>query len=180
MEGQVATNFAGASWDRFVELISSPIQFPDMLWILVPLLLTLFLMELYFTRYQFEELGWNTAFGNTLVLIFVSLDLFRHLSNSNELVFGLKVMLVGAIVLLGVVLTLFNFFHILPKELGFAISSKFPMNFLALCGVLVIYSRAPIDWVTFAAIIILMVVVYSFIRLLGLMVPKDNQEVADI
>jgi len=161
-------------------MASSPFHFTDMLWILIPLLFTLFLMELYFGRYKFEELGWNTAFSNTLVLIFVSLDLLRYLYNNGELIFGLKTILVGSVIFLGVILTFFNFFHILPKELGFTISSKFPMNFLALCSLLIIYSRVPLDFATAGGVIILMIVTYSIIKLLNWVTPEGTQELADV
>ena len=37
------------------------------------------IMTLYFGRHRDEELGWNTAFGNSLTLLFVSIDLFRYI-----------------------------------------------------------------------------------------------------
>ncbi len=63
---------------RCLHIITSPVRNPDMLWMLVPLLATLIFMEFYFGRYKDEELGWNTAYGNALVLAFVSIDLFRN------------------------------------------------------------------------------------------------------
>lgn len=126
----------------------------------------MFLMEIYFTKYRFEELGWNTAFSNTLVLIFVSLDLVRYLYNTGGLVFGLHTVLVGTVIFLGIVLSLFNFFHILPEKLSFVMSSKFPINFLALISILIIYSGIVLNVPTLIAVLIFMFILYGLFKLI--------------
>ena len=62
---------------RINYIIFAPFNFPDMIWVAAPLLISLIMIELYFGRYSSEELGWNSAISNSLVLIFVALDLFR-------------------------------------------------------------------------------------------------------
>ena len=99
--------------DRFVDLLLAPAQFTQMLWMAVPLVLTIFLMELYFSRYSAEELGWNSAYGNALVLLFVTVDLFRYLYNNNLLeMMSLKLALALAVAILAILLTMINFLHI--------------------------------------------------------------------
>ena len=39
------------------------------------------IVAFYFGKYHEEELGWNTAVGNSLVLLFVAMDLLRHIYN---------------------------------------------------------------------------------------------------
>ena len=67
---------------RFRELFLAPVHHPSMIWIVVPLLMALLLMTIYFAKYRDEELGWNTALGNSLVLIFVSVALLLSIKTS--------------------------------------------------------------------------------------------------
>ncbi len=157
-------------WYRFIELVYSPMHYPEMIWILVPLVLTILLMEFYFGRYKFEELGWNTAFANSLVLIFVSIDLVRHLYNSNQL-FGVKLALVAGVILLGILLVFFDFFHLAPKWLAFSFSSKLPVNFVALVAVFLVYTEIVVDTVTGGAIILMLIVFYLLIVLVHNLIP---------
>ncbi|MBD3354899.1 hypothetical protein GF361_02850, partial [Candidatus Woesearchaeota archaeon] len=57
---------------RFMELVTAPYHHSELLWITIPLVAALILMDIYFGRYKKEELGWNTAVGNTLALAFVA------------------------------------------------------------------------------------------------------------
>jgi hypothetical protein len=60
-------------WQRFLEILSAPSVHQEMIWIVLPLLLIIVLMTVYFAKYKDEELGWNTALGNSFILIFVSI-----------------------------------------------------------------------------------------------------------
>lgn len=147
-----------------------------MLWILTPLLLATLFMEFYFERYSQEELGWNTAFGNTLVLLFVSIDLIRHLHNNALISANPKFAIVIAVVFVGTVVTLLDFFHALPKSLAFVVSSKLPINCLALAAVLFVYTTLPLDFATYAALILLVIVLFVLIKLLSIVVPTHDEE----
>ena len=164
-------------FNRFIELAEAPLVYKEMLWIIIPLLLTMLLMELYFGRYKYEELGWNTAYGNALVLIFVAVDLFRWLYMNDMLTYlHLKNVLAIAVVFEGILLTLINFLHLLPKEVAFGVSSKLPMNFIAYTAVILIYSNIPIDWITLAASILFLVAMAVFIKLVQLIIPASVEE----
>ena len=87
---------------RLTAIITAPYVYPHMLWIILPLLLSLLFTEFYFSRYTYEELGWGSAFGNALVLIFVSLDLLRYLYGQGFLyVFDLKTILAVCVAMEG-------------------------------------------------------------------------------
>lgn len=162
---------------RLVEIIYAPKNFPGMIWIMIPLVIAILLMEFYFGRYKAEELGWNTAFGNSLVLIFVAVDLFRHLSEVNALYFGLKAAVALSVVFLGVLLTSMQFFHVLPKELAYGVSDKFSINVIAYLAVILVYSDIPIDWVTALAVIIFSVGLYLIAGLIHYLIPTVLEEV---
>jgi hypothetical protein len=173
-----ASSIISTIFTRFGDMISGPFHETSMLWILIPLLFATFFMEFYFGRYKTEELGWNTAYGNSMVLIFVSIDLLRHLYSSHSgFVFDLPLLLVMVVIFVGVLLTMLDFFHILPKKLAFSISSKFPMNFLAIIAVLIIYNPAvKVDWAAIVAVILLMLVLYAFIALIHKITPMAVPE----
>jgi len=163
----------GAVVDRFVALFMAPANFPDMLWILVPVFLTMIFNELYFARYKFEELGWNGAYGNVLVLVFVAIDLFRFLYVHNELTFiNPRNILVITLTVLGIIMSLANFLHIWSKDFAFGISSKLPINFIAFMAVLLIYSNLPISFLTLLSSIGIFIIFIGIILGIRYIIPR--------
>jgi hypothetical protein len=160
-------------WSRFLEIIYSPLVFKDMLWILIPLLVTMLFIEFYFGFYVEEQLGWNTAFGNTLVLMFVSLNLGKQLYDSG-LLFNdqLKTIIVMAVLIEAVLIGFFDFFHILPERFAFKISGTLPINFVAISAIIIVYTNVPIDPITLSALVLLLITLAAFIGLIHLIEPK--------
>jgi len=122
-----------------------------MLWMTIPLVAVFVTMELFFVRYRREDLGWNTAVTNSMVLIFVFIDLLRTVYNQygwalvfqEELVVRIPlILLVG---LLGVVLTVITFYRIIPKEAAFFLASPLTINYIAYFAIVSIYTEIPLD-----------------------------------
>jgi len=160
-----------SSYERAIHILSQPLTNENLLWILVPLFLTLILMELYFGRYESEELGWNTAFGNSLILIFVSANLVNHLVNNNLWVDPIKAGVVYTLLLIGFILTILDYFHALPEQLAFTISSKFPISFIAFLAILFIYVDIPLDYITLIALIGIFIIAYLIISIVHILTP---------
>ncbi len=159
--------------ERFVDLLTAPFTYTDMLWTLTPLFLTAVFMELYFARYKFEDMGWNSAYGNVLVLIFVAIDLFRYLHVHNELTYLTpRNILVISLTIIGIALSVSNFLHAWSKKLAYGISGHLPINFLAFMAVLLVYSGLPIDFITFISSIGILILLAAFILLIKYIVPK--------
>lgn len=171
-------------YERFLEILLAPYYFRDMLWMIVPIILTTLLMELYFGRYKYEEMGWSSVFGNSLVLIFVSIDLVRHIYNLDGWQ-GLNVItpqtvLVVAVIFEGILLTLTGFYHLLPRGFAFELSSHLPINFIAYISVVLIYSGIPIvDFFTVLSSLALLIVFAIVIKLIQIFTPKavDIEEI---
>jgi len=167
-------------WPRFIELVTAPYYHRDMIWIIIPMVIVLILMELYFGRYKKEKLGWNTAVGNSIVLFFVSIDLFRYVYEHNihlefwQFIFeNLKGLFVASIVgLSGIWMLIANFFHILPKKLAFFISSSLPINVIAYVAIVTVYSEVPFDLTTLTAGLVLFITLMLFFGLIHLIEPK--------
>ena len=148
---QSLMQFFYATKDRIFTIVKSPITNPDMLWLLIPLIASLILLEFYFGRYKEEELGWNTAFGNSLALIFISVILAKHLYD-HQLIYNMeKTSVVAALLGLGIILALLDFYHALPKEFAFKLSAKLPIDFIAFAAIVLVFTSIPANWITAAA-----------------------------
>lgn len=167
-------------YPRGVSIIDAPLKTPEMLWMLIPILATIVLMEFYFGRYKEEKLGWNTAFGNSLVLTFVAIDLFRHTyepinaSVQDALISG-EPKIIIAIVLFGIalLLVLLDFFHFLPEKTAYIISSSSFVHMIALLGIIVVYSlNIPLDWTTLIASILLFSLANIVLHLIYFIIPS--------
>ncbi len=176
-------------FNRGTDIVQAPINTPNMLWMLLPLLATLLLMEFYFGRYKDEELGWNTAFGNTLVLIFISIDLFRHLyepSGQTILQFivtasDIKVIVPLIIAGLAMFLMLVDFFHFLPKKIAYIVSSPAYINLIGLLGIIVVYSnKIPLDGTTVFACAVLFVIANLISLMLYYIIPSYKPTISKI
>ncbi|MBI1969843.1 hypothetical protein HYS48_04060 [Candidatus Woesearchaeota archaeon] len=179
--GYFETVFLPNIVERIKDMVYAPSTNHDMLWIVFPLVFTLLMMEFYFGRYTREELGWNTAVGNSLVLIFVSIDLFRYLYNHPQalgtLTFLLESpvptkMLIAMLVFIeGIILLFEDFFHRIPKRIAFFISSPLPVNLTAYVGIAIVYSNIPFDWYTILAALALFFLLLLFFWIVRLAVP---------
>ena len=117
-------------------------------------------------------MGWNTAFGNSLVLIFVSVDLVRFLVNSGQFdVFTHKHVLVTVVILEGMLLTFVDFYHLLPKELAWGVSSTLPINFIAASSIILVYSDIPFDLITLGGFAFLLVALTGLLILIRIIEP---------
>ena len=67
--------------DELTYLLIAPKIEPDLWWIITPLIVITLLMTFYFGKYVSEKLGWNTALGNSVVLLFVGIDQLRTIFN---------------------------------------------------------------------------------------------------
>ncbi|MBU2590124.1 MAG: hypothetical protein KKA65_00045 [Nanoarchaeota archaeon] len=156
-------------FERVFEIIKAPINKPEMLWIIVPVAISMFLMTYYFGKYKQEELGWNTAFGNSIVMLFACLDLLRYLYNSQTLALNVQTILVVAVLLEGIILMLLNFLHALPKSFAFGISSGMTVNIIVLSLIILIYSQLPLDQITAIAVIVISAVIIALLKIIQLL-----------
>lgn len=163
--------------ERTFVILKAPIAQPAMLWILIPLLGSILLMTIYFGRYKYESMSWDSAFGNMLVLIFASIDLLRFLHNQGTLFeTSIKNLVVAVFMVMGVTLTFLNYFHLMPEELAFGISSGNTVNIIVLFLIIVVYSQIPIDYVTALAVLGLMVIFFAILKLIQVLEIAPEEE----
>lgn len=162
-------------FSRFIELALAPLRNQDMLWVAVPLAIATLFMTLYFGRNRREELGWNTAFGNTMVFLFVALNLIREMYRqggswdsvlANNLYFTLSAGLAGASILLMFV----TYFHLMPKRVAFFLFSAPPINVSVYVAMTIVYADAPPDILTVLAGVLLLLVIVIMAKIIQLLV----------
>lgn len=185
----IVEDFAPRLMNRIWELLTAPSQNPEMLWMVMPLLIVTIIITLYFGRHPEEELGWNTAFGNSLVLIFVGIDLARYIfhftmpgSIYNYIAHLEESILVGVIFVEGILLLYANYLHFLPKRMAFFISSALPVNLTAYTVMCVVYTGVAMEWMTLFAAIVLFVVLFALLRTvqgLQVLMNKHIEKVED-
>ena len=170
-------------YPRFLDIVGAPIDQLNMIWILAPLVITMVLIQLYFGRHKQEEIGWNTAYGNSIVLIFVTLNLFQYLYQT----YGYETLLlfegtpfyksiyVSIGLLYAFVILLIDFTHLVPKKIAFFFSSSITVTVTAFIAIVLVYSDVPFDTVTLSAALIIFLIVFLFFRLFRWTIPASEE-----
>ncbi len=170
-----ALEFGRAVSARLSELVLAPMRNLDMLWAAIPLLIATLFITLYFGRHKREELGWNTAFGNTMVFLFVAISLIREMYSQggswdgvlgNSLYLTLSLGLAGASALL----MFLTYFHLLPKRLAFFLFSAPPINVSVYVVMSIVYADVAPDWLTVAAGVLFLALIIVAAKILQLVV----------
>lgn len=171
--GNLINFIIGFLFPRIFEILATPIINPELLWIVSPLIIASILMILYFGRYRHEELGWNTAFSNNIILIFVSVNLVQQLAGNGALLSG-KAMFIYGLLIYNFIQLLINYFHLVPKGISFLINSTVPTNFLNYFAIILVYSNIPLDITTIIASVVLLILLYILSQLALVLVPMSK------
>ena len=173
---------------RVLDLLVAPANNPDMIWTLAPLLIALILMQMYFGRNKDEALGWNTAFGNSIALIFISVSLLRGAfimsgrSTIKEFMLldvtpsDLKILIISMLFIYGIMLSLLSFFHWVPEKIAFFIMNTISINVTAYVGIVLVHSEnIPLNWHTILAGMVIFVLVYLIGTVLKVFIPTSRK-----
>lgn len=170
---------------RFLSILKAPLTSADMLWIAIPLIIALLLVEFYFKYHNKELLRWDPLTGNALILIFVSLDLFREINNTVgfqiDLAFlesagiQIKAVLAGLIGIVGLLGVFTKLLHILPKRTPFKFSGILIINLFAYISVSLVYTHVPMDPATIISIILLLILLMIIFSIAHLFQNKAKE-----
>ena len=168
---------------RLKLITTTPFTHPDLLWLVIPLIFVLFAIQLYFGRNRTEQLGWNTAFGNSISLFWVIVLLLRFTiadARISELFQGRtskELILIGILAIWTILLLASDFYHALPKKLAFLLSSSIPINTMAFLFIVIILGDVPIDWTTFVAGFVLLILAAIFFKVMRSVIkPSPSAE----
>lgn len=166
----------GLGWDRFMDMVFVPVDNPEMLWTVVPLVIAVLFMTFYFGRYK-ETLGWNTAFGNTMVFLFVAINLIKEMyfdagitSIGGLLANPFHLFLSAGLAATSFLLMLITYFRKIPERLAFFLFSAPPMNVSIYVLMTIIYADVPADLITLLAAVILLAFILILTKLLKVVI----------
>ncbi len=122
------------------ELIMAPLNHPEFLPTLMPLILGAVVIELYFGKHKTEELGWNTAVGNAIIWTTTGITLLL-----TEEPTGTGLYASYFLVLIGLFVGYMNFFHNWSKDIAFSVSSAGVIYSIAYVTVVVVKTGLTVD-----------------------------------
>ncbi|WEL19299.1 hypothetical protein [Candidatus Nanohalococcus occultus] len=132
---------------RIIEFATAPLNNPELLSSLLPLILGAFVIELYFGKHTNEELGWNTSVGNAVIWISTGLNLYLTGALDTELERLATLVVLGV----GSFMGYMNFFHKWSESWAFRLSSADVIYPLGHVTVVVVKTGIPVDDVTLKA-----------------------------
>ena len=166
---------------RIIEFIKVPIDNKEVLWALAPILVTLFLIQVYFGRHREEQIGWNTAYGNIVVLIFVVANLANYVNKrygyQTILEVGTegfyKAILILVVLALAVFLFFADFFHSMSRKISFFLSSSLFVTFIAYVSIVSVYSSILFDKETLVSLVVFFIFVWIFFKFFRDIIPPS-------
>ena len=156
-------------------IISAPFLSDEIFWAAFPLITTAIMFELYFGSHKEESLGWNSATANGLVIVYVAISTLRYLVSSNLYdLLDIRSQIAIVILVLGVALVIVSFFHVLPQEVAFFISSGLVVHYIALLGLLFVYTDFIFSNFTAYAAFVLFICFVVFFKIVKHFEPDIN------
>ncbi len=163
--GEILANLGNGFADIFKPIFIDPSLF----WYLGPILLFWLVLEIYFSKYKKEELGWNTALGNGLSVFWVLIISMKYLfDNHMENFEWTKFIALIAIMLYATFIVLNAFSHKLRAKVSFLLASPTATYFLS--GLAIIWTHGKLEitrWV-----LIDLVIFYGFVLIIDLILKK--------
>tara|TARA_Y100000034_G_scaffold134384_1_gene202637 strand:- start:1472 stop:2269 length:798 start_codon:yes stop_codon:yes gene_type:complete len=163
---------------------------PNVLWLVIPLFISTLIILVYFSKYKEEKPGWNSLVANSLILIFVSMALFRYIYYANEpsahnfILFPAKTIVASLLLLLGIIILFINFSHFLPEKIAEYTSSPLTINMLAYVSILYVLSGIPnlsaillsppvtSPWIIFTSLLIIFILVLIILNIIKRLLVK--------
>ncbi len=184
--------------DRYFDIVFFPVNNPEFIPSVMPLLAGLIVVAFYYGRYRSEELGWGAATSNTLIMVVTGIILLFEISPDivswdylweNMMAMlsfvtgeGLaesgadpRFMVAFGIIALGLFIIVLDYYHVWPKHLAFFISSGFTVYTLTYITIAIVYEELPLEYPTFLAGVAAILSSFLFVRTLKILsgTPDD-------
>ena len=160
----------------FREILSAPLRDLSILWLLAPVVLFWFILEVYFGRYKKESLGWNTALGNGLNLFWIVVISFRALFMDTDLFSIDKLIFVIFITLYSAFIILISFTHKVREKIFFLFASPTIVYYLSGIAILWIHDLINIQLWVIIDLIVLYMVILILETILKKLIPPATRE----
>ncbi len=183
--------------DRYFTIVLFPVNNPEFVPSVVPLIAGLIVVAFYYGRYRDEELGWGAAVSNTLIMTTTGVILlyeiapdavtWQYLQQNLTAVLSLltgsgldasgaepRFMVAFGIILLGLCIITLNYYHLWPKHLAFFISSGFTVYTLTYLTIAIVYEQIPLGLSTWIAATAIIFSSFLFVRTLKIFSNKNR------
>lgn len=160
----------------FIEIFKPIFRDFSLIWYLGPILLFWLILEIYFSEYKKEELGWNTALGNGLSVFWVLIISMKFLfDNKLENFEWVKFFGLIAIMLYATFIIFNSFTHKLGTHVSFLLASPTATYFLSGLAIVWTHGRLVITrWVLIGLVIFYGLVILIDLTLKKLVKEKDS------
>jgi len=161
--------FLGDLLRAFVEIFKPMFVDISLFWYLGPILLFWLILEIYFSRYKSEELGWNTALGNGLSVFWILIISMKFLfDNQRENFEWVKFFAILIMMIYAIFIIMNSFSHKLKEKASFLLASPTVTYYLSGIAILWTYGNLEITrWV-----LIDLVILYGFVLLAEFIMKK--------
>jgi len=154
------------------QFVLAPVNSPELLSSLLPLIMGAVVIELYFGKYEHEELGWNTSVGNAVLWVTTGINLLIN-QDLNPTEAYATYFLIG----IGSFVGYMNFFHKWSETLAFVVSSSGIVYSLAYVTVLFVRTDLAINTTTLKAAGLFFIGVNVAFRILqDFETPRDTRQ----
>lgn len=149
----------------FEDILIAPFKSLEALWVLVPLFILWIVLEIYFTRYRKEKVGWNTALANGITLGWLTLTGMRTIFSTKPDNFWLRFFANIIILLYASILMYGSFTHRISKRWNFVLASPTPVYFLGVFSVMWSYGSLEINRYVLLDLIVLFILIVVFLKI---------------
>ena len=161
----------------FKDIFTAPSRDLSILWILTPIILFWFLLEIYFGRFKQEKLGWNSAMGNGLSMFWIVVISLRALFSEKLILFTVgKLIFISLIGMYALFIIYISFSHKMRKKVSFLIASPTPVYFLSAIAILWIYGLIEMSRWIILDLVILYIFILIFEAILKKIIPTATHE----
>lgn len=147
---------------RLWEITFAPINFPDLIPSVLPIIIGAFVIELYFGKHKTEKLGWNTSVGNAVIWVSSAVNMILTEEAQNLLEKYVVFFILG----LGMLFAYLNFFHKWSSTVAFRASSADVVYPLVYATTVIVKSSIPADNLSIKATVVFMIGSFIFFRIL--------------
>jgi hypothetical protein len=158
-------------WSAIKSIFISIQHQPSILWYLAPIAVLWFILEIYFGVYKKEKLGWNTALGNGITLMWICVESMRYLFFNKPAPFWGRFVIVMAILIYAVLIIFFSFSHHMSSKVTYTLASPTPVFYLSAVTAMWSHGLIATSRWTFAAVVVLFFAFVIFAALLKLIMP---------
>jgi len=151
---------------KFYSFLLAPIYYPGLIFMIVPVLLMLIVIEYILLRNPEHAALPNFMYANDLIIIFAGINLLRAIGFPYMYDFTMHQTLIAyLIIVVGVTMIALDFLRVVPLFIGASISTKLVMNFAVYCAIAFVYSGMQFTATTFLSMIMLFFVIVAIINL---------------